>query len=394
MSIMPLATFFFIALALLSLLHFYLGRKLLRLLAALWPAANQQAAVTLLMSALALLYPVGRLTEILFPNLPGTLLYNLGAYWLALAIYAFWLLLCGDLAVLLSRHLFGTRLRWPVIPSAACVILLSLATVLYGAWNALTPVVKSYGLTLRKASARPSLHLVLVTDLHLGRSVDAARLQELTDQINRLNPDIILLGGDITDDFVQPLIDQQLDLTLKQLDAPLGVYAVLGNHEYISREPDRVIAWLEAGNVRVLRDQSINVHGIFRLIGRDDYSRKRFTGQDRATLAALLESQDHDLPLLVLDHQPVDYRAAQQLGVDLLLSGHTHHGQFTPNQLITALLYENDWGYWRKGALQTIVSCGYGTWGPPIRVGNRPEIVDIHLQFVPKERRLPDAEPE
>ena len=67
--------------------------------------------------------------------------------------------------------------------------------------------------------------------------------------------------------------------------------------------------------------------------------------------------------------------------MDLQLSGHTHRGQLFPNNLITGRVFETDWGYWRKDNLQLIVSSGFGTWGPPIRTGNRPEIVDIHISF-------------
>jgi uncharacterized protein len=87
------------------------------------------------------------------------------------------------------------------------------------------------------------------------------------------------------------------------------------------------------------------------------------------------------MPIILLDHQPTALKEAQEQGVDLLLSGHTHRGQLFPNQFITHKIYEDDFGYLKKGNMQVIVSSGFGTWGPPIRTGNTPEIVDITINF-------------
>lgn len=381
MSMMPLSLFLLVVLALFTVLHVYLGRKLSRLLALVWPAASQKRFIIPLMALLALLYPAGRLTESLLPDHAGTLLYGLGSYWLGLASYAFWLLLVGDLLAFVCRRFWRLPFSWPVVPAALAVLLCSLFTVAYGAWNAKHPVVKSYSISIAKETSRPSLHLVLVSDIHIGRIIDAPRLQDMVNRINTLQPELVILAGDITDDFVPPLLEQRMDLILQQLSPPLGTYAVLGNHEYISQQPELAIAWLKQGRVQVLRDQAVKVDEAFYLVGRDDYSRQRFTGTDRLPLTDLTAHLDQRLPIFVVDHQPVQYATALSQGVDLLLSGHTHHGQFSPNQVITKLIFENDWGYLKKGRLHTIVSCGYGTWGPPIRVGNQPEIVDIHITF-------------
>ncbi|HOV43194.1 MAG TPA: metallophosphoesterase, partial [Syntrophothermus lipocalidus] len=90
---------------------------------------------------------------------------------------------------------------------------------------------------------------------------------------------------------------------------------------------------------------------------------------------------DRSRPIILMDHQPIDLDEALNEGVDLQLSGHTHLGQLFPNRFVTRRVYEVDWGYLRKDNLQVIVSCGFGTWGPPIRVGNHPEIVVINVRF-------------
>jgi predicted MPP superfamily phosphohydrolase len=86
-----------------------------------------------------------------------------------------------------------------------------------------------------------------------------------------------------------------------------------------------------------------------------------------------------------MDHQPSEITQAQENRVDILLSGHTHRGQMAPNHLITKRIFENDWGYLQKGQLHSIVSSGYGFWGPPLRIGSRSEIIQIQITFLNSE---------
>lgn len=86
-------------------------------------------------------------------------------------------------------------------------------------------------------------------------------------------------------------------------------------------------------------------------------------------------------PVILMDHQAFRLEEAESNGIDLQLSGHTHHGQLWPFNFITKKVYELSWGYKKKGKTHYYVSSGVGTWGPPIRTGNRPEIVNIRLRF-------------
>jgi uncharacterized protein len=85
----------------------------------------------------------------------------------------------------------------------------------------------------------------------------------------------------------------------------------------------------------------------------------------------------------LLDHQPFELDEKEKAGVDLTLSGHTHHGQLWPLNYLTQAIYEVSWGYKKKGNTHVYVSSGVGGWGPPVRIGNRPEIVLIHIRFKP-----------
>ena len=88
------------------------------------------------------------------------------------------------------------------------------------------------------------------------------------------------------------------------------------------------------------------------------------------------------LPVILLDHQPLNLEEAAQAGIDLQLSGHTHRGQMFPLNYITTRMYEQDWGFLQKGKTNFYISCGTGTWGPPIRTSGYSEVVIIELEFI------------
>lgn len=303
---------------------------------------------------------------------------------MAVIYYGFLLALFADIIRLLDRiiPLLPMTLKQRPEWTGLTVVLLLTCILAYGFWNARHPIINRYDITIaKKAGNLTNLHAVAVSDIHLGNIIGVDRLEKLVESINQLQPDIVLLPGDIIDAELQPFISQNMGSVLRRLNPPLGVYAILGNHEYIGGEPDGIIAALEQAGVKVLRDSKVIINDSLIVAGRDERSRNRYAGGSRAPLSAILSGADLTLPVLLLDHQPMDLAEAKQQGVDLQLSGHTHRGQLYPNHLITAAIFEIDWGYLKKESLQVIVSSGYGTWGPPIRTGNRPEILDIHIRF-------------
>jgi predicted MPP superfamily phosphohydrolase len=125
----------------------------------------------------------------------------------------------------------------------------------------------------------------------------------------------------------------------------------------------------------------INVQNVLLIAGRDDRDKARFDGKARKKMEEIIVNPNHQLPLILIDHQPVEYAQAEKMGVDLMVSGHTHKGQLWPFGFITRKIYENDFGLIQKGKTWFYTSSGYGTWGPPIRTGNRPEIVEIRVKL-------------
>ncbi|KAF1086623.1 putative metallophosphoesterase [Sporotomaculum syntrophicum] len=313
----------------------------------------------------------------------------LGDYWLAFMFYCLIVLAILELFLLAGQRLaFLPRGSYDQFPAALVLGLGVLLTVLvifsYGWWNARHPQVTHYDISIPKSAGQlKQLHVVAVSDLHLGIIVDNYRLAELVAMVNDLKPDIILLPGDIVDGDPLPYIEQNMAETWRRLKSRYGIYAVLGNHEYIGGQSATIINRLEQTGIKVLRDAVVLVEGSFYLVGREDVYSSFFNGNERKTLASIMAGIDRDpkKPAIVLDHQPVHLDEPWEQEVDLQISGHTHRGQLAPLSLITEHIFEVDYGYLCKGQLQIIVSSGFGTWGPPIRVGNRPEILDILIKF-------------
>lgn len=308
----------------------------------------------------------------------------LSAYWLGVSFYAFFLWLLADIIKAVGKWL-GVSVGQPQGYWGGALFILLVGLLVWGSYNARRPIVRNYKLTIDKPAGKlHKLRAVLVSDIHLGPIIGRRRLEQMVAMINRINPDIIFFAGDTIDEDVLFFAERQMPAVLRKLKPPLGSYAVLGNHEYLGGHADLAAHYLEKAGLTVLRDRVLKVNDCLYIAGRDDPTLKQMTGMPRQPLAKILNGKDAAMPLILIDHQPYDLNAAKDLEVDLLLAGHTHRGQFFPNNLITSHVFELDWGYLMKDGLQVIVSCGFGTWGPPIRIGNSPELVDIEINFNPK----------
>ena len=229
-------------------------------------------------------------------------------------------------------------------------------------------------LTTDKPMAKP-LKLVMMSDLHLGYHNPRHELARWVDLINAEHPDYVLIAGDIIDMSIRPLTEENMAEEFRRIEAP--IYACLGNHEYYSGEPRAQQFYRNAG-IHLLRDTFAIVDGLC-IIGRDDR-----TNRHRKSLGQLMS----ELPLslegvggrLLLDHQPYHLEEAQQAGIDLQLSGHTHEGQVWPISWITNAIYECAHGRHQRGNTQYYVSSGIGIWGGKYRIGTRSEYVVIEVK--------------
>lgn len=300
----------------------------------------------------------------------------IGSYWLALFSLLVLLLPLVHLSVWLTKL---SRLpRHSVQKWSGIITLILLVSLLgFGSFNAFSPVTNSYEIKIDKTGpVNGELHIVMASDMHFGYLSGKSHAERMVKEINALEPDIVLFPGDIVDDDIMPYKNKGIGELLSQIKAPLGVYASLGNHDRFKGGTEEIISLLEESGIQVLYDEVIEVGDWLTLIGRKDYS-----DSGRAVLSNLTEHMVSSKPVIMLEHQPVGLDIAEEQGIDLMVSGHTHHGQIAPANLLTARLFENDWGYLQKGRLHSIVSSGYGFCGPPIRIGSRSEVVSIHVRF-------------
>ena len=265
---------------------------------------------------------------------------------------------------------------------AMVVIVLLAGLMAYGTWSARSPKVTKYDLNVNKAPENlKSLKIIMVSDIHLGYEVDNRRLTIMVNKINELNPDIVLIPGDIIDSSIEPFVKQNMSVNFKRIKSKYGVYACLGNHDEMGRKIDDVVKTFNDSGINVLRDKAILINNSFYVIGRDDISQESQTKVKRKELSDIIKDLDKSRPLILMDHQPRNFDDTQKQGIDLQVSGHTHRGQLFPANLITNAIFELDYGYLQKNNSNFIVSSGYGTWGPPIRIGSRSEIVEININL-------------
>jgi predicted MPP superfamily phosphohydrolase len=264
--------------------------------------------------------------------------------------------------------------------------IVSLALIAISAWgyrNARYPRTTRLEVAVDKpAGDVKQLRVVLLSDLHLGHVTGRPFLARVVGAVNAEQPDIVLLAGDTFDGGPAPVIRRRQGAEFLQLQSTYGTFAATGNHEYIGRmEQDdaveQAMACLAANGVTSLQDSAVLIAGSFYVVGRSDRELKT-----RKPVADLLAPLDKTLPVIVLDHQPYEFDKAEAAGVDLMLSGHTHHGQLWPFGHLTRRLFEQDWGYLRRGDTHFYVSCGTGTWGPAVRTSGYAEITVIDLTFM------------
>ena len=311
--------------------------------------------------------------------------YWVGSFWFAALLYFFISVLIVDLVRLsnLGLHFLPVKNSLSYIQlktySLSGIIVIVSLILAYGHWNARHPKIKRLDLSINKNNGDKSeITIAMVSDIHLGTLLGKKRITGMVEQINGLKPDIVLFVGDVLDEVQTPIFRNDVGGPIRNLRAPLGVYGITGNHEYIGGI-NRSAPYLETLNIKLIRDTVLLIDNKFYLAGRDDKDVTRFTGKKRKPLNEILTGIKRQIPLILLDHQPFRLNEAAENGVDLQLSGHTHHGQFWPINLITRKVYEVSWGYIQKGNTHFYVSCGFGYWGPPIRIGNTPEIVLIKL---------------
>jgi predicted MPP superfamily phosphohydrolase len=296
------------------------------------------------------------------------------AWWLGSLFYALVKLGWG------VGHLFAP----PEMPAwlAAAPYALSLYGTVFGA-----RVLRRESVTVPVAGLPVGWHgakIVQLSDLHAGRHVTRERLQRIARRAARLKPDVLVVTGDIVHN--SPAFAQSAAEAIASIPATYGAYACLGNHDFWAG-PDAVDRALSKGGVTVLRNSGVALRragDTLWLAGVDDPWSGRFD------IAAALRDRPDGAATVLLSHQPNTWPQAQELGVALQLSGHTHGGQLALLWLHRSLSLARFItpfvaGLYQAGASYLYVNRGAGSVMPMVRIGARPEVTEIVL--VPAESR-------
>jgi predicted MPP superfamily phosphohydrolase len=294
----------------------------------------------------------------------GTSWFFFTIYFLMLFVAADILRLCG---IPLGRYMFGSWTGFFVSAGVITAVMVAGNICYYHKKRV------ELNLTVEKPLPASGLKIVALSDLHLGYTIGRKELNKWIELVNAEHPDIVLIAGDITDKRAHKLIEDGIAPEFRKIKSKYGVYASLGNHEYINNV-DESISFLHEAGITVLRDSAVVVDSLFYVVGRDDRHNRR-----RQPLDSLMTGLDRRLPVILLDHQPYNLEQAEQNGVDLQISGHTHRGQVWPVSWRVDAMYEKSYGYLRKGDAHIYVSSGIGIWGGKYRIGTRSEYVVITL---------------
>lgn len=295
-------------------------------------------------------------------------MYEVGTGWLIFTLYMVLFLLLFDIL-----KLFRVSFNYGFLLS----LLLTFILLGYGYYNYRHPKTNIIDIALDKPHTddRKPIKIVAVSDIHLGNGTGKTALKQYVKMINEQNPDLILIAGDLIDNSVIPLYAENMAEELSELKAPLGIYMVAGNHEYISGI-DESIRFIQSTPIRLLRDSVVTLPNGIQLIGRDDRS-----NHSRRSLQELMANVKKDQPIVLLDHQPYELEETEKAGIDLQFSGHTHHGQVWPMSLVTDYVYAQSHGYRQWGNSHIYVSSGLSLWGPPFRIGTESEMVVFQLSM-------------
>jgi len=312
-------------------------------------------------------------------SLPDWLL--LASSWWNVAVMALFFLLLALWVVQLLALCFGTCL--PMGPKSALSLLLAAMLLsLYGLWQGTaSPVLRQFDLPLADLPPElEGLRIVHITDMHIGPLFHANRTEELVTRMNAIEPDLVLISGDIVDGSVQALHADAAPLA--KLRARHGVWACLGNHEYYSG----FAPWMRqfaAFGVRML----INEHVTLRINGQplvlagvSDEAASRF-GLEEPDIGKAFAGAPSDALRLLLAHRPKDSAEHARYGVAAQFSGHTHGGQTLPIQpLVKWLNGSYLYGLYKVNGMALYVGAGAALWaGYPVRFGVPPEFALFRL---------------
>jgi predicted MPP superfamily phosphohydrolase len=392
MTIIRFALFIGAFICLLLFTHYLLYATTLRFLGLMDPVMRKVILWVLLILSLSF-FPSAFLLR-LHVNIFTNLYHLFSCIWLGLFLYLL-------MALMAAWLIFGIGKLVGFVPNMRivflCLIMAAVGISLYGLWNARHPAFKPVNVTLDGLPDHwRNRTIVHISDVHLGSINRTGFLKRVVEKINSLNPDLILITGDLFDgmggdlaSFIEPLT---------RMRAQKGIFFITGNHEgYLGLK--RPLSVIRKTHIRILDNEVVEIEGL-QIVGIS-FPEHHLESTARELLTSSGAYTAHK-PSILLYHTPTSIEEhhadrgtqqantywfpdttltlAKEVGIDLQLSGHTHKGQLFPFGLVTKAIYKGyDYGLHKDGSFHLYVSSGVGTWGPPMRIAAPPEIVVIRL---------------
>lgn len=295
-----------------------------------------------------------------------------------LHLMVFWLL-CDIISMIIKRIRKQDFRRYY---SGVCAILITVVYLAIGWYYAHHVYQTEYQLKTEKSVGKEGLRVVQISDSHVGATFDGEGFAGYMKDVQKTNPDVVVITGDFVDDDTIKRDMITSCRALGELKTTYGVYFVFGNHDkgYFDHRDfteEQLRQELEKNQVEILEDESVLIDERFYIIGRQDRSE-----EGRADMKTLTKELDFSKYMIVLDHQPHDFENQKEIGVDLVLCGHTHGGQLFPVGITGELSGENDktYGLEKRKDTTFIVSSGISDWAIPFKTAAIAEYVVIDIQ--------------
>ncbi len=304
-------------------------------------------------------FPIATIIEKRYPNMPSRILYILSASWIGIVFLSCSIFIIYDMLSLIFH--------FPNLEGGLLVSNLLLLLIAYSIINASRIKVKTVSFIL--PNLKKNMRIVHISDIHMGTVRNGTYLAKIVQKIKPLAPEAVMLTGDLVDGSA-PLKPHMFD-ALEELSVP--IFFVTGNHEYYEGI-DTIYDLLDQTHLHVLKDKVEMFKGL-QIVGVQYAMEKDHL---RNTLAKLRINKK--MPSILLHHIPSEIPAAQERGISLMLSGHTHFGQIFPFTLLAKIAFPYIHGPYTFKGMHIHVSPGTGTWGPYMRLGSTNEITVIELK--------------
>jgi hypothetical protein len=356
--------------------HYYIYKRV----SMAYISSNAKRVIASLLLLFMLLFPVVEMMYGFYNN--GIVRFGLviSYFYLPFILYFFMGLVLYDLVIMslttfrLVNKSFYSPQKWRTALGVISAMALIIVTYAHIHFN--SPSYTNYNIEISSENqGLKNVKVAMASDFHFAEISYISFVKRFVQKVNQLKPDIVLLPGDIVESDKENEKMDRIAHELTKLEATYGVFGSLGNHEYYG-DLEKNIQFCEKAGIGMLMDTAIVIENAFVLAGQNDMH-----DENRKSLSAILQDVPENLPVILMRHRPVQFDEVVNENITLMVSGHTHHGQLFPFQLMTKAFYDLSWGHKTIRDTHFITTSGAQGWGPQARTTGKSEIAVIDMIF-------------